>query len=299
MLLALATFAWRYWLAYVLVTIIFEAIALGRWLRVPFAQAFKCSLEANLLTALIGGFFSGLFCAALGFYGGRLNPNPFGQTLMLFTLFGSLSAIIEASVWMGAIKKATGEESSAIIHPGNVIARSVLVHLVGVPLGMAVLLIPARPYPGLEGQVYTTRVYYLEEREIKKALQDYIGEHQAWPPVHSYGELLQMLKPKLDHFANDPDLWAAAYVPEYHRFDTTEKQRHRIEWNNRASGYKFSDDIASSFWLIRSQSHGFCEGLVLDSGGVKRTADRKALGYDDRINSAFLNPSIPGQFQSH
>jgi len=161
-------------------------------------------------------------------------------------------------------------------------ARCLGVHLVGVPLGMAVLLLPARPYPGLEGQVYTTRVYDLEQLVIKKALQDYLSEHQAVPPVHSYRELLQLLKPGLGRFAGDPDLWAAAYLFYYHRLDTSEKQRHSIEWNSSAAGIKLSDMTESSLWLIRSDFYGFCEGLVIDSEGrVKRMTGRKALGYDD------------------
>ncbi|MCW3094489.1 MAG: hypothetical protein JWL77_107 [Chthonomonadaceae bacterium] len=284
MSLALATFAWGPWFAYVVVTIVFEAAALNIWLHVPFARAFNCSLGANCLTALLGGLFSGLFCALLGFYGGRLNPNPFGQTLLLFTLFGSLSALVEAYFWRAAIDTPLRKEAvpggSATLRSWQVTLGCLIVHLVGVPVGLAVLLIPSRPYPGLEGQVYATREYYLEQRDLKRALQDYISEHQALPPAHSYGELLQLLKPRLSHFANDPDLWAAAYVPDYHRFDTTERRRDPIEWNSRAAGYKLSDDY-KPLWLIRSRYHGFCEGFVLSGWGVKRTMDPKELGYPE------------------
>src|SRR6185369_11653464 len=76
MSLALATFVWPMWLGYVIVTIVFEAAFLGRWLQVPFGRALIFSVGANFLTAVIGGFFSGLFYALLGLYG-RLNPNPF------------------------------------------------------------------------------------------------------------------------------------------------------------------------------------------------------------------------------
>ncbi|MCW3054058.1 MAG: hypothetical protein JWN14_3228 [Chthonomonadales bacterium] len=284
MSLALATFAWGPWLAYVVVTILFEAAALGKWLHVPFAQAVRCSLGANFVTALLGGLFSGLACALLGFYGGRLNPNPFGQTLLLFTLFGSLSALIEAYFWRAAADKSLckeiGPEGTATQRPQQITLRCLIVHLVGVPVGLAVLLIPSRPYPGLEGQVYATRLYYLEQRGLKKALQDYMGEHQALPSVRSYEELLQLLKPNLGQFARDPDLWAAAYLPDYHRFDTTERKRDPIEWNSRASGYKLSDE-AKTLWLVRSRYHGFCEGLVLNGMGLKRTTDPKALGYPE------------------
>lgn len=292
MSLALTTFAWEPWLAYVVVTIVFEAAALGKWLHIPFARALKYSLGANFLTAVLGGFLSGFICALLGFYGGRLNPNPFGQALLLFTLFGSLSALIEAYVWREALLTARGKESrpegAAPVRTMNVIGRCLAVHLVGVPLGMAVLLVPSRPYPGLESQVYSARLDYLERDEVKKSLQDYINAHKSLPPVHSYGELLQLLKPNLGHFANDPDLWAAAYLPEYHRFDVTERKRQRIEWNDRAAGVKVFDGTENTLWLLRSRYHGqsplhslFSEGLVLEPGGwIKRATDPKKLGYD-------------------
>ena len=57
MRLALATFVRPMWLAYVIVTIVFEAAILGRWLQVPFGRALTTSVGANFLTAVIGGFF--------------------------------------------------------------------------------------------------------------------------------------------------------------------------------------------------------------------------------------------------
>jgi hypothetical protein len=108
MSLALATFAWGPWFAYVVTTILFEAAALGRWLRVPWKQAFATSLKANAVTAVLGGLVSGIICAFIpGFYGGQLNPNPFGRTLLLFTLFGCVSALIEAMLWKGAVVPAS------------------------------------------------------------------------------------------------------------------------------------------------------------------------------------------------
>jgi hypothetical protein len=296
MSLALATFAWGPWLAYVVVTIVFEAATLGKWLHVPFARALGCSLSANLLTALLGGLFSGLACALLGFYGGRLNPNPFGQTLLLFTLFGSLSALVEAYFWSSAAESSIVnrpfQAGAASLSHRKVTMRCLLVHLLGVPVGLAVLLIPSRPYPGLESQVYATRWYYIGKgglSGLKRPLQDYISEHEALPLVHSYAELLQLLKPNL-RYSNDPDLWAAAYVPDYHRFDTTEMKRNPIEWNNRAIIYKPTDEDDrdhKALWLVRCRHTGFCEGLVLRPPGglmVERSTDLKDLGYADRLN---------------
>ena len=43
------------WLIYVAVTVLFEAIAMGKWLNIPFVHALKCSLIANFITAIVGG----------------------------------------------------------------------------------------------------------------------------------------------------------------------------------------------------------------------------------------------------
>ena len=161
--LALAIFAWTPWFCYVVVTIVFEAIALGRWLRVPLGRALLVSLGANFVTAVIGGSISGILCALFGFYGERLNPNPFGQSLLLFTVFGIVSAIIEAYCWM----RATSFRRSAVVLP------SLIVHLLGVLTGLAILLVPARPYRGLESQVFVTRFYYFLQQDLTNALRDY------------------------------------------------------------------------------------------------------------------------------
>ena len=100
MSLALATFAWTPWLVYVAVTVLFEAAAMGRWMGIPFVHALRYSLGANFVTAVIGGFFSGIISYMfLGMFGSTLNPNPFGQTLVVFTLFGIGSACIESWVY--------------------------------------------------------------------------------------------------------------------------------------------------------------------------------------------------------
>ncbi|MBV9852080.1 MAG: hypothetical protein JO250_20635 [Armatimonadetes bacterium] len=296
--LALATFDWGPWLAYVAVTVAFEAAAMGWWLRIPPARALGCSLKANTVTALIRGLFSGIACAFLGFYGNQLNPDPFGRSLLLFTGFGVLSALAEARFWGKAANwgkggnASPGQEATAggptPPRPWHVVSRCLAVHLAGVPVGLAVLLIPSRPYPGLEAQVYATRVYYLEDSDLRRALREYVTNHQAVPNVHSYGELLSLLRPGLGRFAHAPDLWAAAYVPDYRRFDTTEGCRSPIEWNGRAAGRRpYDDDGVTAgnaerpLWLIRSRQGRFCHGLVLEGDLVKSTHDPRELGYDD------------------
>lgn len=284
MSLALATFAWTPWLVYVAVTVLYEAAAMGRWLGIPFRSALRCSLRANFVTAILGGFFSGFVSYSfLGIFGSELCPNPFGQTVFVFMLFGIGSALIEAVIWPRA-----GSRQSVSARPRNRYVGSLMVHLVGVPVGLAILLLPARPYVGLEMQANAQRHFWLGRR-VQSLLGLYIAEHQAVPPAHNYGEMLEALRPTLGRYAKDPNLWAAAYAANYHRFDTGEMRREPlIEWNAAASGRKlFSDterthDVSDpDIWLIRwGNIHGV-SGYVLDlsSGNLTRTNDAKKLGY--------------------
>ena len=267
MSLALATFSWASWLVYVAVTVLYEAAAMGRWLGIPFQSALRYSLGANFVTAILGGFFSGIISYSfLGIFGSELNPNPFWQTVFLFTLFGIVSALVEAIHWPKA-----GSQKSVSVRPRNRYVVSLMVHLVGVPIGLAILLFPARPYEGLEMQVNAQRHFWLGRR-IKRGLEQYIAQNQAVPPAHTYGEMLETLGPALGRYAKDPNLWAAAYAANYHRFDTGEMHREPVgEWNVAASGRKLfshtdrTHEVKNSdIWLIRWRTVQGVKGFVLD-----------------------------------
>src|SRR5439155_25294454 len=110
-----------------------------------------------------------------------------------------------------------------------------------------------------------------------------IGEHEALPPDRTYEDVLERLRPRLDGFASDPGLWAAAYRANYRRFDLGEMRRRPIEWNAAAARRKLSEGLSQPLWLTRSRWDGWCEGLVLDpSLAVRRTADPQKLGFAGR-----------------
>ncbi|HTE19168.1 MAG TPA: hypothetical protein VK689_12400, partial [Armatimonadota bacterium] len=198
MSLALGTFGWDLWGSYVLAIVLFEALFLGRCLRVPLGKALIYSLGANLLTAVVGGSVSGIFSYGfLGVFATRLNPNPFGQTLLLFTLFASLSAPVEAWVSSGAPSTLGGTSRR-----GRTLALALAVHLLAVPLGLAILLLPVRPYGGLESQVAGERQSI--QREVVRALNQYVADHESLPPDRTYGEVLERLRPQLGSFVDEP-----------------------------------------------------------------------------------------------
>src|SRR5207248_316821 len=127
----------------------------------------------------------------------------------------------------------------------------------------------------LEMQVEAERQVWLEN-PLRKGLDEYIFQHEAFPPDRTYQEVLERLRPALDQFASDPGLWAAAYRADYHRFDLGEMRRVPIEWNAAAASRK---PFEGTIWLTRSCWNGWCTGLVFSYGGVRRTSDPQALGF--------------------
>lgn len=280
MSLALATFSWGPWLGYVATTVLYEAWAFGRVLELPWRPALTRSVGANALTAGVGGCVSGVLAYPfLGIFGTTLNPNPLAQTLLLLVAFGLVSAWIEALVW---------QEFAAPMGLDfrRFLARSCLIHLVGVPLALVILLSPARPYPGRESQAHAERFFWLGRYEVRRALEQFIVLHQRVPPVETYGQLLEVLRPELGRFASDRDLWAAAYAPNYQRFDTGEARRGaKVEWNAHPAGFAqaLRGELVGPIWLTRVRANGRTEGLVMETGGrVRATTDAAALGFTAR-----------------
>ena len=116
---------------------------------------------------------------------------------------------------------------------------------------------------------------------MRRALNDYIGQHEALPPDRTYAEVLQRLRPQLGRFGRDPGLWAAAYWPNYHRFDLGEMRRAPVEWNAAAGREKLFEGPPRTLWLTRSRADGRYEGMVIDLPGamVGRTSDPAKLGF--------------------
>jgi hypothetical protein len=79
------------------------------------------------------------------------------------------------------------------------------------------------------------------------------------------------------------DYWAAAYVPDFERFDRGEYRRKPIEWNQTLAGktHRVGSSTPPGPWLVRYRDAGGAEGFFLDSadGSIRRTQDSRRLGY--------------------
>lgn len=277
--MALATFEWPLWLTYVAVTVILEAVLFGVWLRVTPMRALGLAIAANALTGLIGGYLSGIPSYAFqGAFGSSTNPNPFGRILLLFALSALISAWLESKVWFAGVRNLDRPPS-----PGGLSAVSLAIHLLTLPVGLAILLSPDRPYPGLVGQTWYYRKINFE-RPVAEALQSYLSAHTTLPRAAD-GEAFIRALAKEPPLRDLPDAWLVAYRPDQARFDTREMRRKPLEWN--AANRFHREKSESPVWVLRFRTEGdWARGLVVYPGGEARwTQDREELGYPTRVAS--------------
>ncbi|RYG39428.1 hypothetical protein EON81_00905 [bacterium] len=260
----------RAWTVYVILTIAFEAWAIGRWAGFSWPGAVAGSLVANFVTAGCCAGFCGVGHST--FVGSPINPNPLANMIVVFSGFALISAGVEAIAWR-LFKR--GKE----VGDNPLVLRVFWAHLVWVPICIAILLVPARPYPSLEGYTQYARRSYVYA--LKSALESQIQEAGQVP---DYGNTESFFRKvvRLDAPQN-PDAWAAAYQPEFGRFATGQKRGNLLwEWNPRASGLKIdSKEMPKKIWLIRMRSpkgRGF--GLVWKDGQVGSTGNPADLGYE-------------------
>lgn len=315
--LGLEMFSMETWAIYVIVTLVFEAWFIGRF--------FKRSWPASLGISIFANFVTGFGCISLcavglhqTFVGSRLNPNPFLNAVVLFTVFGFGSALIESIVWamfrvdlgtpgprtqlgVGSEVERTGEASATAnpyaaaglgrsgdsvldrpkIH-NSLLWRSVLAHLIGVPLGLSILLIPSHPYLGTIRATNGFRWHYVEQR-LSRDLNQILAAGDPLPCAKSIPDLLAQV-PATGW--TEPDAWAAGYEADLGRFSMGENRSKPIgELNPAVCGWKAPREgeqaLPGKTWVIRRRDVDWASGLVLDreTGQVARSLDPGELGY--------------------
>lgn len=257
--LGLEVFRVDAWWAYVVVTIIFEAWLMGRWLALPLRVSLPLSLLANTLTG-----FLGLGCGAPFFHEMSGHPRPFLFAVGVLTIFAFPSALVEAFVWLASKRKA---------YQSYVLAKCVAVHLIGIPVALVVLLIPSRPYPGLERSTGYWRGF-----RLNMACRDFPARLEGWGKVPHFkdGEAaVRAIAP------DEPDAWQYVYQPAFGRFDLDESRRGTAaEWNHSVEGLS-PDQLANleHVWLFRWRIDGYAKGVVYDAGRITMSGNEKVLGW--------------------
>lgn len=196
--LALEIFDFRIWSVYVIATVVLEAWIIGRSLSFDWFRSCLFSLGINCVTA---------FCCAGGLFAPFLHRdvidlNPFLWTFELLAVFGLLSALVEALLW----KVFYRERGSLVLR------RSLLAHALGIPIALVILLLPARPYPGLEGVTNVWRYFGL----IHRSNRIYEGRVRDDGSVRQFAKK-EELEQRLDELGG---LGVCLYKSVYRRFDT-------------------------------------------------------------------------------
>lgn len=252
----------RYWFAYVVVIIGLEAWLIGRWHNLSWTKSVLLSLGVNALT--------GSLCSVLNplaplfhysFVGSLENPNPFMNAVVLLMVFALPSAWLESIVWRWAKK------------PNDVwqfVKRVMIVHLVTVPIGLAILLIPERPYLGLEAMTdYNRR---MNARRVERALQDYVMVNGSLPNSSDLRGIVRELEEYVRDY-NEQELMLTFYRPEFTRFSTGEKWEHPFDINPDLVGKRvegeyeeITEEEEQWVWYIRrpDQGTGYGWGIVVD-----------------------------------
>jgi hypothetical protein len=265
---ALEQYDFHAWLVYVIGTIVFEAWAIGRWAGKSWPAAVGISIVANLVTAGCCANLCGVGLHST-FVGSRINPNPLANMLVMFTVFGVISGLVESVVWSIATRR--NESKFAV--------RSLLAHLVWVPLGMAIMLVPSRPYPMLEA--YTVYARHFHVQTVARLISNEIYESSRIPDHHDTARLFQELIPA--DGSNTEDAWAVAYRPDFSRFSIGQTKGELFwEWNTAATKLKVdSPKMPEQIWLLRPKKREsrYPFGLVWNGSEVKLVRNDTQLGY--------------------
>ncbi|MFI5386598.1 MAG: hypothetical protein ACHQ50_10815 [Fimbriimonadales bacterium] len=271
--LGLEMFSMETWTIYVIATLIFEAWFIGRF--------FKRSWPASLGISVLANGITGFCCINLGavflhqvIVGSRLNPNPFLNAVVLFTGFGVVSGLIESIVW--ALFRVDRNAHNSLMW------RSLLAHLIGVPLGLSILLIPSHPYLGVVRSTNSQRWHYVEQR-LSRDLNQILAGGDPLPCAKTIPDLLAHL-PATGR--TEPDEHAACYEADLSRFSMGSDRSKPIgELNPAICGYKApkagEPPRQGTIWIIRRRDPSWTSGLVIDreTGEVRRTLDPTELGY--------------------
>lgn len=255
----------RYWFAYVLVMIVAEAWLIGRPLGFSLPKSLLVSLAANFLTGVMCGGMGLLAVLLHGvFVGTRTNPNPLLNSVALLLIFAIPSALFENVVWGFAQRGTKGEIGLPALW------RSIWVHLLLVPIGLGILLIPDRPYRGLEGT--TSMNLRFAFRKARTAIEGFISEKGRVPSASTIHGLREELA-KSGHLPDGVDFVAALTTPNFSRFSTGGDSGVPFEINLSIRGKKVGRDQPEKWtWYLRPREESRFERQIEIDLGSGQTA---------------------------
>jgi len=151
----------------------------------------------------------------------KIDPNPLLWTTGLLVICNTISALIEGFIW----RRTNREESGWKIYKLSLIA-----HAVGIPVALAIFLIPDRPYAGLERNAATWR-HFQRRLYLGHIYSDRTDERR---PDDLQFKDLHELEATLDQLEGG-DKGVLLYEPVYHRFDMIDHRTQplHVEFNRK------------------------------------------------------------------
>ncbi len=277
--LPLGVFTWSAWSVYLVLCIILETWLLRRWLACSFRVSMWTGVCSNIVTGLavptVVGYVGGERWAMVG---SRLNPNPVASAALLLLAYVAGSSAVKAVAWsLVRARQACSAPQGARTPRG----AAGLMLLGAAPL--LVVLLPDRPYPGIEATARVER-FELLNPSVGLYLQREARDYDRLPSAATYVEMLDTLHSGWwQARRNEPDHWCRGYLPLYRRFDTSESRRQPVEWNVRLPRAGFRQLRASTVWLVRMRDETYgATGLVMDVPDctVRYGRNDTELGYD-------------------
>jgi len=255
-------------LAYAVVIVISEAAIIGKSCSMSAFKSLAISLVANFTTAFISLVIA-VPTIRMITIGDDLNPNPLFTALVLLISFAMPSALVESLFWICFCKS---------LPKSRFTLCSIGAHVICIPLGLVVLLVPPHPYHGLE---YITLQYrrvhalsMLRAEEVKAA------ERNSLLPASSAEDF--MVKASREaQMRGHVDYWAAAYMPDFDRLDMGEQKRKPLQWNQSAQAQLNALHGDGKVWLMRYRDSKMTYGYVVDVSNYRITPSStpRELGY--------------------
>lgn len=221
-----------WWLAYVLLTYILELSFISRFYKVSPLRAAYVALVANLFSSILGCLVCSLWMGGLG------TANPLIEGIKILCVGAVVSGIFEAGVWQMILEpRLKGLATKEFLRP------SLIVHGLGVVLGVILLLAQPRPFLGAAQNFNRGKRVRLIS-ELKKALEMYTETNDAMPP------------------GSDVKSWFKAFgenskkpiaIPEFVRFDRLGRRTifdPGLAVNPQAVGRPFKELAEKEEWVI-------------------------------------------------
>ena len=279
-LYAAFAFDWRTFVAYVLATVLFEAWFIGVRSGYGWLKSILTSIGVNLFSAVVC-VLPELMFPVYAQMKPHYDPNPLIWMFQPLVIYALISGVIEGYVWAAGKPKQERAERKGIK------VQAILAHLACIPISVAILVLPSRPFSRMEGQVFSWRMAAL--KQVCKELEKDIRAQGRVPEFRSVQDLIRKYKP--EWLQPGSERWAIGYMPAYERFDTGERRRHPLEVNRQGMGVKVTvrelqnDDPPKLLWLIRgfvpNGPTGAYRGICVDlnSGFVCGSNNREDLGF--------------------